>query len=81
MAEPAVTTRGHEKFVLEGKNWDQGPHGTPMSAGCVCVHATDKHGADSAMILSSRRHSMSSGSPGGEDATDEWKSIPRGDHG
>ena len=81
MAEPLVTKRGHEKIVLEGNNWDQGLHGTPVSAGCVCVHATDKQGADSARILGSRRHSVSSGSPKGEDATDEWKSFPRGDHG
>ena len=81
MAEPPVATRGHENFVLEGKSWRYGPHGTPVSAGCVCVHATDKQGADSARIFGSREHSVSSGSPEGEDATDEWKSFPRGDHG
>ena len=44
------------------------------------MHATDKQGADSARILGSREHSVSS-KPEGEDATDEWKSFPRGDHG
>ena len=81
MAEPTVTTRGYEKFVLEGKRCDQGPHGTPVFVGCVCVHATDKQGADSARILGSRGHSVSSGSLEGEDAPKEWKSFPRGDHG
>ena len=81
MAEPAVTTRGHEKNVLEGKRLDQGPHGTPVSAGCVCVHATDKQGAISATTMGSPAHFVSSGSPEGHDATDEWKSFPRGDHG
>ena len=73
MAEPTVTARGHDKFVLEGKR-DQGPHGTP-------VFVIYKQGADSARILGSRRHSVSSGSPKCEDATNEWKSFPRGDHG
>ena len=81
MAEPLVTTRCHEKNVLDGKSWDQGPHGAPVFVGCVCEHATDKQGADSARILGSRRHLVSSGSPEGEDATDEWKSFPCGDHG
>ena len=81
MAEPPVTTRGHEKNVFDGKRSHQGPHGTPVFAGCVRVHATNKQGADSARMRGSREH------PGVQDATkarmqrSSGRVYPRGNHG